>query len=190
MSIKAAKGELTTLLAEGGDDNLVSFKRPRTMQRPEPDAGSSADAAQRSNQTATADTSNHVHETGPASDSATTKTIVPPRGETVPSGEAQALSKSDRLQTSSPSLEPEGTSAAPATAEQKKNYRSQGIVIYDSDIELVDGFSAYLRRNKIRAGRRGFSLFARAGLRALEQLRLSDPAGFEAMLVRANQEQS
>lgn len=71
-----------------------------------------------------------------------------------------------------------------------KTYRSQGLTIYDSDDELLDEFVAYLRKRKMRIGRKkGFSLFARAGLRALEEVRLKNPVAFEEFLVRALHEQ-
>jgi hypothetical protein len=71
-----------------------------------------------------------------------------------------------------------------------KPYRSQGLTIYDSDDELIDEFVAYLRKKKMRIGRKkGFSLFARAGLRALEAVRLKNPVAFEEFLVRALHEQ-
>ena len=42
----------------------------------------------------------------------------------------------------------------------------------------------------MRIGRKkGFSLFARAGLRALEEVRLKSPIAFEEFLVRALHEQ-
>jgi hypothetical protein len=72
----------------------------------------------------------------------------------------------------------------------RPRYRSQGLTIYDSDEDLVDGFIAYLRKHRMRVGRKkGFSLFARAGLRALEDLRVRDPDAFEAALVQAIQDQ-
>ncbi len=87
-------------------------------------------------------------------------------------------------------------SAVPADSEPipqpnlRPRYRSQGLTIYDSDDDLVDGFIAYLRSRRVRMGRKkGFSLFARAGLRALEELRLRDPDAFEAVLVQAIHDQ-
>lgn len=81
--------------------------------------------------------------------------------------------------------EPPKDSSVPA-----KTYRSQGLTIYDSDDELLDEFVAYLRKRKMRIGRKkGFSLFARAGLRALEEVRLKNPIAFEEFLVRALHEQ-
>jgi hypothetical protein len=47
-----------------------------------------------------------------------------------------------------------------------------------------------MRKQKLKVGRKkGFSLFARAGLRALAELLENDPNAFEAMLVRALKEQ-
>jgi hypothetical protein len=72
-----------------------------------------------------------------------------------------------------------------------KPYRSQGLTIYESDEEIVDEMIAHLRRSKLKIGRkRGFSLFARAGLRALDRLRQSDPQSFEAMLRAALADQT
>jgi hypothetical protein len=70
-------------------------------------------------------------------------------------------------------------------------YRSQGLTIYESDEEIVDEMIAHLRRSKLKIGRkRGFSLFARAGLRALDRLRQTDPQSFEAMLRAALADQT
>lgn len=72
-----------------------------------------------------------------------------------------------------------------------KPYRSQGLTIYESDEEIVDEMIAHLRRSKLKIGRkRGFSLFARAGLRALDRLRQTDPQSFEAMLRAALADQA
>ena len=72
-----------------------------------------------------------------------------------------------------------------------KPYRSQGLTIYESDEEIVDEMIAHLRRSKLKIGRkRGFSLFARAGLRALDRLRRTDPQSFEAMLRAALADQA
>jgi hypothetical protein len=77
----------------------------------------------------------------------------------------------------------------PATG--PKPYRSQGLTIYESDEEIVDEMIAHLRRSKLKIGRkRGFSLFARAGLRALDRLRQTDPQSFEAMLRAALADQA
>lgn len=73
----------------------------------------------------------------------------------------------------------------------QKPYRSQGLTIYESDEEIVDEMIAHLRRSKLKIGRkRGFSLFARAGLRALDRLRQTDPQSFEAMLRAALADQT
>ena len=95
--------------------------------------------------------------------------------------------ESDHLKPTSyiGSIEPTENLSTPV-----KVYRSQGLTIYESDDELIDGFLAYMRKKKLRIGRKkGFSLFARAGLRALEEVRQKTPAAFEEILVRALQEQ-
>jgi hypothetical protein len=178
MSVKLAKGDLTRLLeANGGDANLVGFDRPPTIV---PTA---------------------VAEPVILPDVAT---LPPPEAITYNARAVAAAEKRvgrslkithDEFNAARGAAAPQSSSvsspnvSAPRPGE-KKNWRSQGIVIYESDLDLVDGFSAHIRKRKIRAGRRGFSLYARAGLRALEQLRIDDPDAFEAMLARASQEQS
>lgn len=80
--------------------------------------------------------------------------------------------------------------ASPAPPPVRGTWRSQGLTIYASDDDLVDNFLDYTRKQKLKIGRKkGFSLFARAGLRALNELLQRDPAAFEATLLRALKEQ-
>jgi hypothetical protein len=73
-----------------------------------------------------------------------------------------------------------------STPRSEKVYRSQGLTVYPTDDELVDEMLMFLRRHKIRLGRKaGFSLFARAGLRLLDELRQNDPQRFGLELSRA-----
>ena len=79
-----------------------------------------------------------------------------------------------------------GSSELTAPSRDAKVYRSQGLTVYPTDDELVDEMLMFLRRHKIRLGRKaGFSLFARAGLRLLDELRQSDPQRFGQELSRA-----
>jgi hypothetical protein len=143
MSIKSSKNSLAKLLADNGDDDLVSHNKTKTILQE-----SAVDVAE--------------------------DVIQSPEVMTVFSG---ALIPKEALSLAPPSA---GT----------KPYRSQGLTIYESDDDLVDGFIDYLRKKKLRMGRKkGFSLFARAGLRALEDLRVHNPIEFEELLSRAILEQ-
>ncbi len=160
MSIKASKNSLAKLLADSGDDDLIAHNKTKAFP-PKEIIEMPAEEADIKPETAVSAPELTVH----------------PAPKTLPS--IQIVTASEEQQSTP-------VPAAPGA----KPYRSQGLTIYESDDDLVDGFIDYLRKKKLRIGRKkGFSLFARAGLRALEDLRVRNPIEFEDLLTRALLEQ-
>lgn len=70
-------------------------------------------------------------------------------------------------------------------------HRSQGIHVYGSDDDIVDKLDATVRRDRRVLGIRqktGYSLFVRAGLRALDDILTNDPKAFRSYLAQALKE--
>lgn len=94
-----------------------------------------------------------------------------------------------RAQLPPPEQAPLPSPAIPA--EEHVAYRSLGITIYPSDERLVAEMAYYLSVSGTRMGAKlGLSLFSRAGMRLLDDLRRNDPPAFIAALERTMRERA
>jgi len=186
MTIKASKAELADLIAEANDDFLVSI--PTTPKKQQPGSPivpftAAPTIPQNVGEEALGDYTVH-----PVTSAQSVPAVQNPDPSvaSIVSTEREVEQLKPIVSVAIPPSQDQMKTASPIDSmpapERKTKFRNVGISIYAPDDVIVDTLDEYVKKNGIRVKRKGLSLWSRAGLRALDELRRNDPTRFIAIV--------